>query len=78
MLLVVSLSLVGSWCETTVPPIHRGCDGCPASRGVLPQDGVVAWRATARRVGIVAISVSYANGRLLHRLIEGPEASPEG
>ena len=23
MLLVVSLLLVGSWCETTVPPIHR-------------------------------------------------------
>ena len=33
---------------------------------------------TARRAGIVAISVSYANGGRLHRLIEGPWASPEG
>ena len=38
MLLVVSLSLVGSWCETTVPPVHRGCEGYQASRGLLPQD----------------------------------------
>ena len=38
MLLVVFLLLVGSRCETTVPPAHRGCEGYLLSRGVLPQD----------------------------------------
>ena len=39
----------------------------------------MAWRATARRAGIIGdFGCSYASGGLLHRLVEGAEASREG
>ena len=78
MLLVVFLLLVGSWCETTVPPVHRDCEGYHASRGVLSKEEW--WRGGPPRgaPGLAIFWCCYGNGGLLYRLIEGPEASPEG
>ena len=78
MLLVVSLSLVGPWRETTVPPVHRGCIGYPGLAGSAPSGRVVAWRTTARRAGAAIFWGSNANGGLLYWLVEGAEASREG
>ena len=73
MLLIVSIPG-----ETTVPPVHRGCEGFGRLVECSLKDEW--WHGGPPRgaPAIVAISVPYANGGLLYRLIEGPEASPEG
>ena len=78
MLLVVSLALVGPWRETTVPPVHRGCDGYQASRGVLSKDEW--WHGGPPRgaPGQANFWGSSANGGLMYRLVEDAEGSPEG
>ena len=78
MLLVVSLLFAGSRCETTVPPVHRGYEGCPASRGVISKDEW--WQGGPPRgaPGLAIFWCSNANGGLLYWLVEGAEASREG
>ena len=73
MLLIVSIPG-----ETTVPPVHRGCEGYQAPRGVLSKDEW--WQGGPPRgaPGLAIFWCSNANGGLLYWLVEGAEASREG
>ena len=73
MLLIVSIPG-----ETTVPPVHRGCEGSKRLVECSLKDEW--WHGGPPRgaPGLAIFWCSNANGGLLYWLVEGAEASREG